>query len=106
MIELESNFQNLFSEIAKSEQARIDKDFEGKPEAERPRLNFQFVELTARAKFKEFDELKTLQNEYNSVCKELLKKESTVTLTTKIKPEDLPEEMSPQLADLAVYFMD
>lgn len=105
LIELESAFQNLFYEIAKIEQARLDKDFEGTPEAERPRLNFQFVELTARARFTEFDELRTLQTEYNLVCKELLKKESSVKLKTKIKPEDLPDNMSPQLADLAVYFM-
>lgn len=105
LIELESAFQSLFSEVAKSEQIRLDKDFEDKPEAERPRINFQFVELTARAKFPEYRELKTLQTEYNLVCKELLKKESSVKLKTKIKPEDLPDEMSPQLADLAVYFM-
>lgn len=105
LIELESAFQNLFSEIAHAEQARLDKEFEDKPEAERPRINFQFVELTARAKFQEFDELKTLQTEYNLVCKELLKKESSVKLITKIKNEDLPAEISPQLADLAVYFM-
>jgi len=106
LIELERASQALFSEIAKSEQARIDKEFEVKPEVERPRLNFQFVELTALARFPEYAELKTLQTEYNTVCKELLKKESAVKLKTKIRPENLPEEMSPQLADLAVYFMD
>lgn len=106
LIELESAFQSLFSEIAKAEQSRIDKEFEGKPETERPKLDFMFVELTARAKFLEFDELKTLQTEYNTFCKELLKNESSVKLITKIKPEDLPEEISPQLADLAMYFME
>lgn len=106
LIELESAFQNLFSEIAQIEQARLDKEFENTTEAERPRINFQFVELTTRAKFPEFDELKTLQTKYNTVCKQLLKNESSVKLITKIKPEDLPDEMSPQLADLAMYFMD
>lgn len=106
LIELESAFQNLFSEIAQIEQARLDKEFENTTEAERPRINFQFIELTTRTKFPEYQELKTLQTEYNTVCKELLKKESSVKLKTKIKPEDLPDEMSPQLADLAMYFMD
>lgn len=105
LVDLESAFQSLFSEVAHAEQTRIDKDFEGKPETDQPRLNFQFVELTARARFPEFNELKTLQIDYNTICKELLKKESAVTLKTKIRPEDLPAEMSPQLADLAVYFM-
>lgn len=91
---LEEKFREKFSKAEEKQKA------EGKP------VDYLQLELEVRSEFKDYNRMQQLREELEKETKKYMKLPFPIDLHTKVEESDLPKELSPAAADMAVIFME